>query len=247
MKKKLLCLFFSAIFLLILLPACGNSTVAVMDKNGKIVEVDTDGLDSYTFKLPSNTGDPENSWDNPFIDVTEGVWFYDAVHYCYINHLMRGTTKNTFSPYLPTSRGMIAATLWRMEGQPAVSGQNPFDDVSDTQYYADAITWAAQKGIVDGYSAVLFGPEDAVTREQMAAILYRYASYKDYGDKGPASLSRFTDAQDISAYAEEALSWAVSNDILNGMEEHTLVPRGNATRAQVAAILTHFHKNIMEK
>lgn len=246
MKKRFVCFIFS-IMLLALVSACGNSTMSVMDKNGKIVEVSAEGSDSYSFKLPSGGENLEEVWDNPFIDVVEGAWYYDAIRYCYSNNLMRGTTKNTFSPFLPTSRGMIAATLWRMEGCPSVSGQNPFADVPDTQYYADAVAWAAQKGIVDGYSADLFGPEDAVTREQMAAILYRYASYKDYGNGEQASLSRFTDAQDVSAYAESALSWAVANDILNGMEDHTLAPRGNATRAQVAAILMYFHKNIMEK
>lgn len=247
MQKKLFCRIFSALLVLSLLPACGNDAVSVMDKNGKVVEVTASGADTYTFKLPGEGADAGTGWDNPFIDVTEGAWYYDAIRYCYINGLMRGTTKTTFSPYLPTSRGMIAATLWRMEGSPAVSAENPFADVPSTQYYADAITWAAQNGVVDGYSGGLFGPEDAVTREQMAAILYRYAGYKGYDTSQQASLSRFTDAQDASAYAQEALSWAVANDVVNGMEDHTLDPRGNATRAQVAALLMYFRENIAKR
>lgn len=247
MQKKTLCLVFSAMLLSALLPACGNSAVSVMDKNGKTVEVTASGADTYTFKLPGEGAEPLESWDNPFIDVTEGAWYYDAIRYCYINNLMRGTTKNTFSPYLPTSRGMIAATIWRLEGCPAVSLPNTFIDVPDTQYYAEAIAWAAEKGIVDGYSVEFFGPEDAVTREQMAAILYRYAAYKDYDTARQEPLNRFTDAQDASAYAEEALRWAVASDIISGMEDHTLVPRGNATRAQVAALLMYFRENIAKQ
>lgn len=247
MKKRLHYLIL-ALTLLSLLSACGSDTISVMDKNGSFVEVNADGSDSYSFKLSSDEEKTmEDVWDNPFIDVTEGAWYYDAIRYCYCNNLMRGTTQNTFSPYQMTSRAMIAATLWRMEGSPFVSGQNPFDDVSETQYYADAVTWAAQKGIVDGYSENLFGPDDPVTREQMAAIFYRYAAYRDYLNGEQDSLSRFTDAQDASEYAKDALSWAVANKVLNGMDEHTLDPRGNATRAQVAAILMFFCENIVEK
>lgn len=247
MKKKLLCRILSVVLLLCLLPACGSDAVSVMDKNGKIVEVTADGSDTYSFQLSNNGSGSEDSWDNPFVDVTEGAWYYDAIRYCYIHGLMRGTTKTTFSPYLPTSRGMIAATLWRMEGSPAASRPNTFADVPDSQYYTEAITWAAEKGIVDGYSDELFGPEDAITREQMAAVLYRYASYKDYDDGRQASLSRFTDAQNASAYAQPALSWAVANDIINGMEDHTIDPRGDATRAQVASILMYYRENIAKK
>ncbi len=246
MKKKLLCHVLSSALLLALLPSCGNGAVSVMDKNGEIIEVTADGSDTYTFSLPAESRTADN-WNNPFIDVSEGAWYYDAVRYCYIHTLMRGTTKTTFSPYQPASRGMIAATLWRMEGSPAASGRNPFADVPDSQYYANAVTWAAEKGIVDGYSDELFGPEDAITREQMAAILYRYASYKDYDNGKQASLDRFTDAQEASAYAENALRWAVANNIINGMEEHALNPRGDAARAQVAAILMYFRENIAKK
>ena len=141
---------------LLLLPACAaNTDMTITDQNGKEIEVSSAGNDTYTFKVP--TSKPlANGWDNPFIDVTEGAWYYDAVRYCYENSLMRGTTENTFSPNAPTSRAMIVAILWRLEGSPS-AGRNTFRDVPENQYYADAVAWAASQES-SAASAMKFSP-----------------------------------------------------------------------------------------
>ena len=177
----------------------------------------------------------------PFVDVLESDWFYNDVLYVYANGLMNGTSATTFSPYGITTRGQIVTILYRLEGQPAVAGACPFTDVTAGSYYENAITWAAAKGIVTGYDATTFGPEDMITREQMAAILFRYAQ-----GKGMASitleknLETFTDAGEISAYAVDAMNWAVGQGLINGMGDGTVAPQGQAIRAQAAAILHRF-------
>lgn len=230
---------------LLLLPACAaNTDMTITDQNGKEIEVSSAGNDTYTFKVP--TSKPlANGWDNPFIDVTEGAWYYDAVRYCYENSLMLGTTENTFSPNAPTSRAMIVAILWRLEGSPS-AGRNTFRDVPENQYYADAVAWAASQGIVSGFSDEIFAPGDAITREQMAAILYRYASYQNWDIFHTQTLDAFADAHTASGYAEDALSWAASHDIISGTEDRLLTPRGEATRAQVATILMNLCETIAE-
>lgn len=237
--------FFFCLFLLLLsaafLSACKQEDMTVIDQNGKTIRVSATADGSYAFKLPSQQSLPEEDWKNPFIDVAKGSWYYDAIRYCYENGIMFGTSSTTFSPDRSTSRGMIVATIWRMEGSPTI-GQNPFLDVPADAYYADAVAWAASHGIVDGYSETLFGPEDAITREQLAAILYRYAAFQSYDTKTKASLSSFEDAFSASAYAEDALSWAVAEDIVHGADG-LLMPRGEATRAQVASIWMNWCEN----
>lgn len=238
------------IFLLLLssafFSACGNQELTVVDQNGKSVRVSAAADGSYAFKVPS--GEQQltiEEWKNPFIDVSKSAWFFDAVRYCYESGIMHGTSETTFSPNLATSRSMIVATLWRMEGSPHI-GQNPFSDVTADMYYADAVAWAASHGIVDGYSETIFGPEDPITREQLASILYRYADFQSYDTKERASLASFADADTASAYAEDALSWAAAHEIINGTSEGLLIPRGEATRAQVATILMGWCQNFSE-
>lgn len=233
---------------LLLLPACGNDTISVIDKNGDTVTVTSSGDGSYAFKLPqggANTTETTPLSENPFEDVSEGAWYYDPILYCYRNHLMRGTTQTTFSPSLSTTRGMIAATLWRLEGSPA-AGENPFADVPDTQYYAQAIAWAAEEGIVSGYSDTVFAPEASVSRQEMVAMLYRYVTYKGYDASQTAFLGDRTDSGAVSAYALSAVSWAVANGIIADMGDGTLRPQEDATRAQVAAIFMNFRENILQ-
>ena len=177
----------------------------------------------------------------PFVDVNVNDWFYNDVVYVYENGLMNGTSATTFAPYGITTRGQIVTILWRLEGQPAVSGACPFTDVAVGSYYETAITWAAANGIVTGYDATTFGPDDQITREQMAAILYRYAMGKQLASPALTdNLAVFTDADKISAYAVEAMNWAVGQGLINGMGDGTVAPQGQAIRAQAAAILHRF-------
>lgn len=179
----------------------------------------------------------------PFTDVRETDWFYDDVVFAYENGLFSGTTATTFSPYAPMTRAMLVTVLYRLEGEPAVTGRSGFSDVTIGSYYEAAVTWAADNGIVNGTSAVTFSPSENVTREQMAAILCRYAQYKQYGTSASASLNAFSDAAAVSTYAKAPLSWAVSEKLVNGTDGK-LLPRASATRAQVAAILHRFVENI---
>ena len=179
----------------------------------------------------------------PFSDVREADWFYDDVVYAYENGLFSGTSDTTFSPNASMTRAMLVTVLYRLEGQPAVSGRSGFSDVKLNSYYEDAVTWAADNGIVNGTGATTFSPNANVTREQMAAILYRYAQYKQYSTTASASLNGFSDAAKVSTYAKAPLSWAVAEKLVNG-SEGKLLPTGNATRAQVAAILHRFVENV---
>ena len=179
----------------------------------------------------------------PFTDVRETDWFYDDVAFAYENGLFSGTTATTFSPYASMTRAMLVTVLYRLEGEPTVTGRSGFSDVTIGSYYEAAVTWAADNGIVNGTSAVTFSPSENVTREQMAAILCRYAQYKQYGTSASASLSAFSDAAAVSTYAKAPLSWAVAEKLVNGTDGK-LLPRASATRAQVAAILHRFVENI---
>ena len=179
----------------------------------------------------------------PFTDVLPSDWFYNDVVYAYVNGLMNGTSATTFAPYGITTRGQIVTILWRLEGQPAANGACPFADVASGSYYEAAITWAAANGIVTGYDATTFGPDNQITREQMAAILYRYAkNYKGYdvsvGEN--TNILSYTDAFDISEYAYAPLQWACGAGLINGMGDGSLAPHGQANRAQAAAILHRF-------
>lgn len=182
----------------------------------------------------------------PFGDVTDSDWFYDDVMYVFSKGMMEGTGTDIFSPNAATTRGMIVTILYRMEGEPAVSGTGVFDDVEAGQWYTDAVKWAAENGIVAGYGDSRFGLEDNITREQLAAILYRYASYKGVDMTKTADLSDFTDSGKISGYAEAALSWANAEGLINGNGDGTLNPLGSASRAEVSAILHRFCENIMK-
>ena len=181
---------------------------------------------------------------DPFVDVSIDSWYADAVQYVYENGMMSGTSETTFSPDLTTTRGMIVTILYRMENEPAVTGTTAFTDVAADQYYANAVAWAAQNGIVSGTTATTFAPNSAITREQMAAILYRYAQFKGYDVSAKADLSVYTDAASVGAYAVDAMAWANGAGLITGTSATTLTPAGNATRAQVAAILMRFGENI---
>ncbi len=179
----------------------------------------------------------------PFTDVRESDWFYDDVVFAYENGLFSGTSDTTFSPNTSMTRAMLVTVLYRLEGQPAVNGRSGFSDVQYNGYYEDAVTWAADNGIVNGTSTSTFSPNVNVTREQMAAILYRYAQYKKYNTAASSSLNSFSDHTSVSGYAEASLQWSVAEKLVNG-SNGKLMPTGNATRAQVAAILHRFVENV---
>ena len=179
----------------------------------------------------------------PFTDVRESDWFYEDVAFAYENGLFAGTSDTTFSPNASMTRAMLVTVLYRLEGQPAVNGRSGFSDVQYNGYYEDAVTWAADNGIVNGTSTSTFSPNANVTREQMAAILYRYAQYKKYNTAASSGLNGFTDHASVSGYAAASLEWAVAEKLVNG-SAGKLMPTGNATRAQVAAILHRFVENV---
>ena len=181
-----------------------------------------------------------NTGANPFTDVSEKDWFYGDVMFVYENGLMLGTSKTTFSPYGTATRGMMATILWRMEGSPAPKGKSSFTDVEAGKWYADAITWAAENGIFAGYGKDKFGPDDPITREQLAAIFYRYADYKGYDLTVKGNLDKFKDADKITDYAKTAMQWAVGSGLVKGKSGNLLDPQGTATRAEIAAMLHRF-------
>ena len=179
----------------------------------------------------------------PFTDVRESDWFYEDVAFAYENGLFAGTSDTTFSPNASMTRAMLVTVLYRLEGEPSVRGRSGFSDVTFNSYYEDAVTWAADNGIVNGTSTTTFSPNANVTREQMAAILYRYAQHKKYNTAASSGLNGFTDHASVSGYAAASLEWAVAEKLVNG-SAGKLMPTGNATRAQVAAILHRFVENV---
>ena len=221
--------------------------VKVVDKDGKDVAVTAkDG--KYVFTMPASAVTVTGSFKAetpapvalPFTDVKSGNWFYDAVKYAYAQGLMTGTSATTFAPNGTMNRAMIVTVLYRLEKSPAVTGASKFTDVPAGQWYSDAVAWAAANKIVNGYDETTFGPMNAVTREQMAAILFRYEQVKGLENVTlEENLNRFPDQNKISAYAIPALQWAVGQKIINGNADGTLDPTGTATRAQVAQIFTN--------
>lgn len=221
--------------------------VKVVDKDGKdVVVTGKDG--KYVFTMPASAVTVTGSFKAetpapvalPFTDVKSGNWFYDAVKYAYEQGLMTGTSATTFAPNGTMNRAMIVTVLYRLEKSPAVTGASKFTDVPAGQWYSDAVAWAAANKIVNGYDETTFGPMNAVTREQMAAILFRYEQYKGLENVTlEENLNRFPDQNKISAYAIPALQWAVGQKIINGNADGTLDPTGTATRAQVAQIFTN--------
>lgn len=181
------------------------------------------------------------AWQNPFIDVLESDWFYSDVEYVHVKGLFHGTTKNTYSPNEPMTRAMLVTVLWQQSGAPTASG-NTFADVAADAYYYDAVNWAVQNGITYGISDDLFAPDIEITREQMAAFLWRYAKFTntDVSVGEDTNILSFTDALEISEYAISAIQWACGEGIIVGRPGDILDPQGGATRAEVAAMLHRF-------
>ena len=229
------------------------STLTVTDRFGDAVRVTENSDGTYTFTMPNGQVtvnatfvETEPPVDEPFVDVAEGDWFYDAVVYAYQNELMDGVGGNRFAPNSETTRAQLVTILYRLEGQPAVSGDLPFTDVETGIWYTDAILWAAQNNIVNSVSDTEFAPGDDLTRQQLVTILYRYAEAKGYDVSASADLSGYPDADQVQDYAQPAMAWAVAENIIQGMEDGTLKPAGNASRAQIATILMRFCEDVAQ-
>lgn len=220
--------------------------LTVTDARGSELELTDKGNGKYTFRMPASKVTVEAVFTEilpeplPFIDVDEGAWYADAVRYVYEHDLMAGYGGDLFGPNDELSRAQFCQIIYNMEDQPTVTGSSAFTDVADGAWYANAVTWAAENGIVGGYGGGLFGPEDNITREQFAAILYRYAQAKGYGTTASFDLSAYGDVSDVSAWAISAMQWACGKDIINGTSSTTLAPQGTATRAQAATMLQRF-------
>ena len=229
--------------------------LTVTDKDGKEISVTEKEDGKYTFTMPASKVSVSaaftKSEEKPeqiagFTDVLTTDWFADAVQYAVDNGMMNGTSETTFRPNGTTTRGMIVTILYRLEKEPAVDNGAGFADVAADQYYADAVAWASANDIVTGYSEEKFGPDDSITREQFAAILYRYAQYKKIDVTATADLSGYADAAQISAYAETAMKWANGEGLITGVTDTMLKPAGNATRAQAATILMRFCEEVVK-
>lgn len=210
------------------------------DSVRKRVNWKTDYLSVYMIGYDEGNVNPDTGAGNPFTDVSETDWFFEDVMFVYDNGLMVGTSDTTFSPYGDTSRAMVATVLWRMEGSPAQEGDDPFTDTESGAWYSDGITWAAEAGIAEGYGGGLFGPNDPVTREQLAAFFYRYAEYRGYDLSPTDDLSGFTDADSVSDWAQEAMKWAIGSGLIAGRDDKRIDPQATATRAEFAAMLHRF-------
>ncbi len=225
-------------------------SIAVLDSRGREIDLTERGDGTFSFIMPDgkvtveavfvpDTNSAAQTAPMSFADVPAHEWYYSAVSYVYQHGMMSGTSAAAFSPNVPTNRAMIVSILHRLEGSPAAGG-GTFPDVAAGQYYTGAVAWAASNGIVSGYSNGQFRPDDIITREQLASILYRYAQYKGYALAAPAALSGFSDAADVSQYAVEPMGWAVAQGLISGTNRGTLDPAGGATRAQAASILMRF-------
>ena len=228
--------------------------VTVTEKDGDKVEVTKKDDNKYTFKMPASDvtvkvtfkaeqTEPEQPSDMPFTDVAKDAWYFPAVEYVFNNGLMNGTTATTFAPNVNLNRAMMAAVLYNMEGQPDCDKSGLFSDVADGKWYTDAVNWAASNNIVSGMPDGTYAPDQALTREQMASILYRYAEYKGIDVSARADLSTFTDGTTVSPWAQDVVQWAVAEKLMSG-NGNELQPKGTATRAQVATVLMNYCENV---
>ena len=236
--------------------------VTVTDKNGNVVPVTQNADGTYSFTMPATAvtvtptfavaGEQPPADDgscpkdstcpiSKFSDASPTAWYHDGVHWALVEGIMNGTSDTTFAPNGTATRAMVVTMLWRMAGEPASSAPAPFSDVSSDAWYADAVAWAAETGAVNGTGADTFSPNTPVTREQLAAILYRYAQAEGRGFTGAWMFPLdFSDAADVSEWANEAMHWMTMNGIITGMGDGTLAPKDNATRAQIATMFMRF-------
>ena len=183
-----------------------------------------------TYKVPTDT-------ELPFEDVDRNEWYYDAIEYAYNKKFISGTSATTFSPEMKLTRGMLVTILYRMEGSPKVTAVSKFSDVQNTkEYYYNAVNWAVANNIVSGYSTGNFGPDDLITREQLAVILWKYSQYKGSYKNVTADYSKFSDSQNISDFAQKGMNWAVGAGVITG-SQGKLLPQGSASRAEAVSMI----------
>ena len=233
--------------------------IVVRDRFGNDVLTADCSTGIGTFTMPAASLQPvwvsatfqkaaEQEAPNPsalYSDLEQDAWYIPGINYVLYNDIMNGVTSTHFEPATTATRGMIVTLLYRLEGQPALgSAHSQFRDVPNSAWFAPAITWATEQKLVEGYYNRTFGPDDPITREQLATILYRYATYKGLNPTGTANLQQFGDAAKINTWAEPAMNWAVSNGLMDGMGNGLLEPDGNTSRAQVATLFMRYMQNI---
>ena len=235
-------------------PGYELATLSVLDQYGNEVDVNPLGNGNYSFKMPRSGVKVEATFyctgselcpTHHLSDVLVKAWYHDAVDYVVEHGIMTGTSATTFEPNTTLSRAMVAQILYNLEGQPTVTGESTFTDVSG-HWAIDAITWAQKTGVVTGYENNTFRPENNVTRQEFAQMMYNYAAYKDYDLSAKGDLSQFTDGDSVQEWAVTAVSWANGNALINGHDDGTLEPGGTTTRAQAASILMRFDQNLVE-
>lgn len=219
-----------------------------------VVDIDEDSFTINTYRTDNNEAiddtftivKTDEEEDLPFTDVSEDAWYYNAVKNVYDNGLFAGTSETTFSPAVTMSRAMFVQVLYNMAGKPEVSGEMPFADVKQGDWYYDAVLWASQNNIAAGISSKKFAPSEDVTREQSAVLMQKYANKLGVDTSARADLGKYTDANRVSGWAKDAMSWAVAEHVMAGTSETTLAPRSNASRAEVAQILYNYTTAIDE-
>ena len=236
-------------------PGYELATLSVLDQYGNEVDVNPLGNGNYSFKMPRSGVKVEATFyctgselcpTHHLSDVLVKAWYHDAVDYVVEHGIMTGTSATTFEPNTTLSRAMVAQILYNLEGQPTVTGESTFTDVSG-HWAIDAITWAQKTGVVTGYENNTFRPNQAVTREELAQMLYNYAKYKEITLPALGDLSKFPDGDKVSPWARTAMKWATGLGVINGYEDSTLEPGGDSTRAQAASILMNFDVNLVEE
>ena len=217
-----------------------NTKVATVDNYGKVSAVGI-GDAVITAQIGSKTASYNVYVLLPFTDVKKSDWYYTAVEYTYQRGIIKGATDTEFRPTKNITRGMIVTILWRMEGEPKVTGVGDFPDVKNGQYYYNAVRWATKNKVVSGYNSGKFGPDDNITREQLATILCNYAKYKGKNVNATANTSKFTDWSKVTGYARPAMQWAVSKGVITGKSGGTKVdPQGTASRAEAAGMIYNY-------
>ena len=225
--------------------------LTVLDEDGDEVRLTQRTDTTYTFHMPDGKVTVEAAFtlaqtqtpQTTFADVPASAWYCDAVEYVYENGLMSGVSGGRFAPDDTLTRAMLVQTLYAMEGRPAAASAG-FADVASGDWYASAVNWAAANGVVSGVSETGFGPNNALTREQLALILYRFAQYKGYDVTGTSDLAAYADGSSVSGWAAEAMGWAVDAGLISGVGGNQIAPTGTASRAQVAQILMNFCENV---
>lgn len=230
-------------------PGYELESLTVLDSRGSEIALTDQGDGKYTFTMPSRKVTVQASFAPvplPFEDVSPGAWYEEAVRYAYFHNIMEGTSATTFVPNKSLTRAEAVQVLYNLEGQPTVSGNVSFPDLV-YEWYKPAIAWAEQTSVVDGYEDGTFRPDEPVTRQEFAQMLYNYAAYKGYDLSAKGDLTQFPDGDSVQAWALPAMAWANGNGLINGHDDGTLEPAGTTTRAQAASILMRFDQNVVEK